>query len=59
MEKDLEKYIISQEEVAIYEILAYSKEDAIEAFEAGDGDFVGWDESVEKELKVEKYDGRG
>lgn len=51
-----EKFIISVEETALYEITASSKEEAEELFENGGGEFLGWDESKPRELRVERFD---
>lgn len=51
-----ERFIISVEETAVYEITASSKEEAEELFEAGGGEFLGWDESKGREILVERFD---
>lgn len=56
---DDEKYIISAEEVAVYEIWARTKEEAKELWEQGEGDFLGYDDSREKVILVERFDPRG
>jgi len=52
------KYEIRCHEVAIYEILADDKEEAVEAFNAGEGDFIGYDDGFETVIKVKELDKR-
>ncbi|MFI5405126.1 MAG: hypothetical protein ACHQ1D_01295 [Nitrososphaerales archaeon] len=51
-----QKFIISVEETAVYEIWAENKEEAQELFENGGGDFLGWDEQKGRELLIERFD---
>jgi len=53
-----EKFIISVKETAVYEIVAKDKEKAKELFEDGGGDFIGWDETDERIIKVELFNSR-
>jgi hypothetical protein len=48
-----DKYIISVEEIVLYEIMADSKEDAEERFANGEGDFIGYEEG-ERTYSVER-----
>ena len=52
----MEKFIIKQHETAVYEIFADSEEDAKKDFEFGGGDFLGYEESNNFIITVEKED---
>lgn len=56
--KSDEKFIISVRETALYEITAEDKEEALEIFEEGGGDFIGWDSEEERVVKIELFDPR-
>ena len=56
--KSDEKFIISVKETALYEITAEDKEEALEIFEEGGGDFIGWDSEEERVVKIELFDPR-
>lgn len=55
----MDKYIIRQHETAIYEIWADSKEDAKKQFEFGEGDFLGYADSNEFIISIDKEDEYG
>ena len=50
------KYEIRCHEVAIYEVVADSKEEAVEEFNMGEGDFIGYDDGNERVVKVRELD---